>query len=167
MCHTAMLPAESRYKGILTEHFDEATGGWWDHKYEHSVFQTVLNSVELAEAATPYVDPHPGREEFMVMTAKDDEWEDGKCEEQTNVDHKDYFIISSVESWRKLTLPNDSELKYYSEWDPHSETRKKWILICMAKCMNLFYEYLSFALTLVCRSFFMFVDCRVSFHSGR
>jgi len=133
-CHTARIPSEIRFRGLLTENFEE-TGPELDYrKYERSVLLNYVQGNETAETnKTVYVDPHPGHEDHMVLGTDGSDWEDW-CEETTRIDHVDYFYVSSEEGVRKLTLPNNAEKEYYSEFD--GAASKGWILICMAECKH-------------------------------
>ena len=97
-CHTGRLPAEIRHKGILTE--STKTG-----------FLTFDKGVELNEAQTTMYD---GAEMRLVYTGGDRQ----VCEVATNHDYKDYFFVNRNEDWKKLVLPNNSEMKEYGTGRP-------------------------------------------------
>lgn len=134
MCHTAMLPAEIRYKGILTENFDKVgtvlDGNYEKALFQHDVIAAMENPPQAAQRqAAEYKYDTPGKEGLMLLAAKDDE-RDRDCELMTNADNKDFFYVSSAEDWRHLVLPNDAEKAYYTEFNEP----KGYIFFCMAKC---------------------------------
>ena len=135
-CHTAMIPSEMRYRGLLTENYNETgKAKSYDH-YEHGVMITKMMAVETDDTKnTSYTDPHPDHADQMVLTSSGEDWDEETCEDLTRIDHKDFFYISSKEGWRTLTIPNNSEKKYYTEFS--TETSKGWIIICLSVCKSL------------------------------
>lgn len=127
-CHTALLPAEIRYKGFLTENFEE-TGGPWDQVYEKATMHSKVISVEKDGIGFP--NPKVGHETDMLLNSADAEWE--VCNEDLiHVDHKDFFYISSVEGWRSMTIPNEASKKYYTEYD--AQKSNGWVYVCPSRC---------------------------------
>ena len=126
-CHTALLPAEIRYKGILTENFAE-TGDVLDQVYEKANKQSRIQAAEK-DGGAPFLNPQKPTQ--LLLNSKDDEWE--TCDEDLiHIDHKDYYYISSTEGWRTLTIPNEASKQYYTEYQaPNS---KGWIFICPSRC---------------------------------
>ncbi|CAB9513084.1 expressed unknown protein [Seminavis robusta] len=134
-CHTGLLPAEIRYRGILTENFDQV-GTIMDYNYEMGIMQSKVAAMEHPPDdsdvnATAFIDPHPGRDDQMLLLSIDKEYEFW-CEEETMKDHKDHFFISSEQGWRKLVIPNNAESEYYKEFD--ATKSKGWFFACMASC---------------------------------
>ena len=133
-CHTAILPAEIRFRGLLTGNFD-AVGTVMDELYEHGIMQSQIANEENPSDENKKIfainNPNLERGQQMMLGASDDDYEYW-CPEPTRNDHKDFFYISSVEGWRTLTLPNDAEKEYYREFD--LENSRGWIFVCMASC---------------------------------
>lgn len=115
-CHTARLPAEIRYKGILTE--STLVG-----------FSTYDVGMGLETAKKT-----PLENELMdlVYTEADRQ----TCPISTNVDYKDYFYVSNFEdSWKKLVLPNNAEVKEYrSDQILHGHIAMCFTLCPWGKC---------------------------------
>lgn len=132
-CHTALLPAEMRYRGLLTNNPNE-TGTILDEGYEHSVRLSEIwkfeSPQEEGKQASVFVSPYKGREDHMVLGTTDDEYDE--CEEITNRDYKDFFYVSSQEGWRTVTFPNDAQKNYYTEFN--MENIEGWIFACMTNC---------------------------------
>ncbi|CAB9503658.1 expressed unknown protein [Seminavis robusta] len=131
-CHTAMLPAEIRFQGLLTENPNKV-GNVVDQNYEFGAFQTKVVAVESPDpnsGKVPNAFPNIRQPGYMVIGMKDDEHQ--VCDELINADYKDYFLITSQESWRIVPFPNPSEQKHYTEFD--TKKTHGWIFICMAKC---------------------------------
>ena len=99
VCHLALLPSESRYRGILTESqpvtmFDLPDG---------------LLSSQVRDV------PNDGNGLRLVGDADTRQ----ECEVPLNVDHQDFFYIDSGEGWKELTLPNKAEIQEYrSDGEP-------------------------------------------------
>ncbi|CAB9497924.1 expressed unknown protein [Seminavis robusta] len=133
-CHTAMLPAEIRYKGLLTENFDRI-GNAHDQNYEFGVLHTVIESTEnpnknSGRQPASYKGNRSESDDRMIIGMKDSEHQ--VCPEQLNVDFKDYFLVTSLESWRSVRFPNPSCQEYYSEFD--GKNSKGWVFFCLSKC---------------------------------
>jgi hypothetical protein len=92
-CHTARLPAESRYLGILTE---SASAGFfhYDVGLSHRRAKSEANN---------------GTALRLVY----EEGERQGCELLLNVDYKDFFYLGEPEGAKSLVLPNDAELRAY------------------------------------------------------
>jgi hypothetical protein len=133
-CHTGLLPAEIRYKGLLTENF-EKIGNIMDEGYDVGTWRSNISDVERSppegKVATAYIDTqHPGHEDQLILIRADDEYEE--CEDVTNKDHKDNFYISNLQGWRKILIPNNSEKEYYKEYS--ADKGNGWFMICLAPC---------------------------------
>lgn len=125
LCHTAILPSQARFHGFVTENFS-AVGEVLDQNYEEGVSNNEVYGVENPRGSTEGVPYGNDKEIFLV---KEDSGRQ-VCEEHLNLDYKDYFHVSNMGDWRSITLPNDSEMKEYSEFD--GKTSKGYVLICLA-----------------------------------
>jgi hypothetical protein len=134
-CHTAMLPAEIRYNGLLTGN-PENVGDAIQQNYVQGVLQSKVQALENPDpnsGITPkrYIESKEREEERnMLIGKKDSEYQ--SCSELLNVDFKDYFLVTSLESWRSVRFPTVSQKAYYTEFD--MQRAKGWIFVCMAKC---------------------------------
>jgi len=133
-CHTAILPAEIRYKGILTENFKEV-GGVFDQVYEHGVMLTKVMAEEKDNTKAFVADGKDALQ--MTLVSEDREWE--VCEDLIHIDHKDFFYVSTTEAWRSITIPNEASKQYYTEFD--AAKSKGLIYACPKKC-KVFYVML-------------------------
>ena len=52
------------------------------------------------------------------------------CDEPLNLDFKDFFTFTSMGGWSTITLPNDSEQRYYG-FDARKS--KGYILVCQMR----------------------------------
>ncbi|CAB9503273.1 expressed unknown protein [Seminavis robusta] len=134
-CHSALLPAEIRFKGLLTENFTNV-GTIMDQSYEDgassgAVFQIENPSFRSGKEPAPYEDPRPERNNGLMRLVREDNGRQ-QCEEYVNLDYKDYFYVGSVTDWQTLVLPNKSEKNYYKEFD--AAKSKGWILACLTRC---------------------------------
>lgn len=132
-CHTGRLPAEIRFQGFLTENFTHTTTTIINQTYEKAfsrdkdIFPVEKPNPKSGLTGEAFIDPRPGRADKMVLNWNDKEHQ--VCEEHLNLDFKDTFLVSSIEGWRGITVPNDSELEYYKEWDPKNAIG--YILVCL------------------------------------
>lgn len=110
-CHTARLPAEIRHKGILTE--SNLKG-----------FATYDKGIGRRDA-----DSTDNDSDFMRLVY--DEEERADCPVTTIMDYKDYYYLHEKEIWKKLILPNDSELKEYGH---AGQKLEGMILMCYKVC---------------------------------
>jgi hypothetical protein len=121
ICHTARLPAETRYLGILTE--SDKTG-FYD--YDTGIAKDIAASAPPADGLLPLTfDP---------------------SERQTcpyaNMDYKDWFHVHGGHGWSKLLLPNTREAQEYGPqqqtWNqqqqPTAAALKGYVAMCMKTC---------------------------------
>ena len=114
ICHTARLPAESRYLGILTE--SKQTG--ITNYYKGITMKEAVKMESDESADTP-----------MPLVYNEEERED--CEVELTRDYKDYFFTSSKQGWTTLTFPNEAEKRAYGR---ESEKLHGILVMCLAKC---------------------------------
>ena len=108
ICHTALLPAETRYKGYLTGVKTV------DGDYEKGKSRDELDK-----------EPANGTMRIAIVTKERQEW----CPVTLKIDFKDHFYANENDGWLSLTFPNDAELEAYGPWEP-----KGVILICFGNC---------------------------------
>jgi hypothetical protein len=97
-CHTARLPAEARYSGILTE----------THQTGFFHYDTGISKQEAQSEAN----------NSTGMRLVYDAGERQFCNELLQVDYKDFFYVGETEGAKSLTLPNDAELRAYGTGQP-------------------------------------------------
>ena len=130
-CHSAILPSQARFLGLVTEN-PNAVGAILDQNYEEGVSSSELARIERPgrrdpNEAAPY--KSAAGDDKVLMVREDSGRQN--CPEYLNLDYKDYFYVSSIEGWRSLLLPNDSERKMYTEFD--AKTSKGYILACLVR----------------------------------
>ena len=149
LCHTARLPSQSRYLGILVndniQEIRQRESMRDDEMYSttknsnHSGFYTgtnytVVEQIETGRNATAFIDTTRPQllHEFPIINALEQK---EVCKEETTlIDHPDYFYLSSLMPERTLTLPNDAERIYYNDFNTASNnTQQGFILICFRK----------------------------------
>ena len=114
ICHTARLPAQSRYLGILTE--SDQTGV---HDYFKGIPKEEADKMETADDSET---PMP-----LVYDPRDRQ----TCEVELNRDYKDYFFSSDKMGWTTLTFPNKVELEAYGRT---SGEYKGILVMCLKHC---------------------------------
>ncbi len=114
LCHTALLPAETRFLGYLTE----------SEKIGFTEFDRGLTRKQVDSNPSAQKDASPMR----LVYEKDKRQE---CPVALNVDYKDYFFTSNTDGWTTLTIPNDAEVKAYR----YTSTNVKGIImVCFTGC---------------------------------
>lgn len=93
MCHTALLPAESRYKGIL------------NNEMNNSSFENFDVGIERAEAGKRS-DANTSAMQLVHKNTK-------QCPSQVAIDSKDYFFVTYRSGEASLTVPNKAEKDIY------------------------------------------------------
>jgi len=107
-CHTGLLPAETRHKGILT---DSPPGTW--KEYAEGIL--LKDALSLSKEGQP---PQ------LIMNTEDRQ----ECEVQLNIDYKDYFLVK--DEWSKITLPSDRELQEYGR----GQDLLGLVALCLVTC---------------------------------
>lgn len=127
-CHSAILPSEARFQGLITEN-TTAVGRILDQNYEIGPSLREISNLERPKYGDPtiVVSPH-GDDQILLAT---DAGGRQDCEENLNLDYKDFFVVTNREGWRTLSLPNDSESKVYTEFD--GANSKGYVLVCLVR----------------------------------
>jgi hypothetical protein len=103
MCHTARLPSQTRYLGILTE--TDKVGGPAPRGEE--TYDVGLDFKSNQKVAKP-----EGSDEMRLVHKTGDE--DKHCPGFTvKPDYPDSFIVNFLDGWTKLTFPNAAEQRAY------------------------------------------------------
>ena len=112
-CHTTRLPAEIRYKGILTNH------------PPGDMFNFTDTGISQAQADST---PNLSEEFSIVVDAKSRQaW----CTEvHLNMDYKDFFYLNQQDGLKKIVLPNDRELAEYGR----GQEMKGLVAACYGMC---------------------------------
>ena len=102
MCHTARLPSQTRYHGILTE-TDKVGGpapvGMEEYYVGHNIADAKTSATEDSEMRLVYT-THREREP--------------KCDGVVvKPDYPDSWFANAMDGWTKLVFPNDAEQAYY------------------------------------------------------
>lgn len=127
-CHFARLPAETRFKGLLTE---GPVGTVYDQKYDPGYSLEIL-SQHHQSTGKPWVDKtstRPKDEPYLISIMGGREGPEG---EFCSPDADDYFMVSSVDGKMKMTVPNDAEAAYYPEFNAPDNQGK--VMVCLNKC---------------------------------
>ncbi len=114
ICHTALLPAETRYLGHLTE--SEKTG--------------LLDYDKGFDRDEVDANP-PAEKDKSPMKLVFDKGFRQTCPVPLTIDFKDYFYTSHMDGWTTLTIPNDAEAKAY-RYD--SSKIHGVLLVCLGYC---------------------------------
>ena len=109
-CRTALLPAETRYNGLV---FDKpAKRDWFDYRKGWQKWA---------------VEAKPSRKMLLTRISKK---KGDKCSVPLNIDDRDFFSAMQIhEGYQTITIPNDSEVNYYGKHKP-----KGIIMVCAQTC---------------------------------
>lgn len=113
-CHTALLPAEIRYRGLLTQSSKVGFTSY-DTGMPQPTAGDIPDNVDSGEIRLAY-DP---REHAQT------------CDYNTGIDFKDFFFLSTKDGWKTLIFPNDVEKSYY---DVDPSRMIGMIIICLTGC---------------------------------
>jgi hypothetical protein len=114
-CRTARLPAQARFKGLVTE--SNQTGF---KTYDHG----ISDQEALSGASTDT--------EYMKLIW--DEEERYECPADLWLDFKDSFYVHYRDSTKKLIIPNDSEIREYDPTGGYHKHLAGVIAICKKQC---------------------------------
>lgn len=117
MCHTGLLPAKTRYLGILTEmknssfdHFDQGI----------TLQQAESGSVDFDKTLMPLVQEKPNSRAQLET-----------CGTTVDIDTKNYFYVPHQEMESKLILPNKLEAQVYLNG---IAPLKGIVIMCLSAC---------------------------------
>lgn len=127
-CHTALLPAEIRFKGVLENNNIVADGVLDNSKYDIGT-----NKSWIKENSRDGIFQDPRTEYAGKLLLVKDDKQRSACPEPLEFDHRDFYQISSGEGWKSLILPNNAETKHHSEFDITKS--KGTILACFNRCV--------------------------------
>jgi len=102
MCHTARLPSQTRYRGILTD---------TDEVGQPAPFgeETYFVGTDVKDAQTTATKNAEMRLAYQVGQERET-----KCLNVTvKPDYPDFFYTNTLDGWTALTFPNDAEKKIY------------------------------------------------------
>jgi hypothetical protein len=97
-CHTAYLPAETRFRGIVTE--SSLVGE-----------DSYAKGIELKDAMKSIPE-----DTSMQLVYEQEKRQ--ICDVPVNKDYKDFFYVSDTHGWSQLTLPNKAEIEAYGTGEP-------------------------------------------------
>jgi len=116
ICHTARLPAETRYLGILTE--SDQIG-----------VQDYYKGISMEDAKKIVSE---GNMKVSTMPLVYDESDRESCDEaEINRDHMDYFLVTSRMGPRTLAIPNKAERQAYVR---ESQKFQGIVMLCEVPC---------------------------------
>lgn len=109
LCRTSLLPAESRYKGYVSEEQPLA-----HDEYDKGIARNIIDKL-----------PANGKLRIAYDRELRQEW----CPTTLMIDFKDYFYVSQNDGLVSTIFPNNAELEAYSPWEP-----KGVLIICFMQC---------------------------------
>jgi hypothetical protein len=107
VCHTALLPAQSRFLGHVTESGKVGSPeGGYDTGENKAICKADHNQLPLA---------YESSDRHRCPSAK--------------IDHKDFFYLRNQDGWLHSTVPTRSEIQAYQQNDPQGV-----IMVCLQVC---------------------------------
>jgi hypothetical protein len=116
ICKTSLLPAQTRFLGILTK--SDLVGEL--HGYDVGVEAGFATK-------NPPINAKDKGELTLVFHPEDRQ----KCEVDLNMDYKDYYCATEDWGWASLTFPNDAEIAAYASDGFHPTGV---VVLCFMKC---------------------------------
>ena len=111
-CHTALLPAQTRYLGHV---YNRRTYDDWFSYNKGTQLRFALQSKNRRMPLS------------YIPRLRDD-----KCEAPLNIDSRDFFLSShSHHGYQKVVIPNDIEIEYYGK-----EMVSGIVMVCAASCTS-------------------------------
>lgn len=104
LCHTGLLPAESRYLGLATG-TPHQTGNV--NFYKGLEREKVKQQARNASSLAPKTEPRQMKLVFIEAER------DHLCPLPTAQDFKDHFFATSRDGWTSVTFPSKAELEYF------------------------------------------------------
>jgi len=120
ICHTARLPSELRYKGILTEVGENDTGVGNMHYLDYSYDRGMTDARELIKGVPP---------KDLQLVYSPGLYQPQCTKHLIQVDHPDFFVVNSYGP-TTVVLPNPTEKAYYGLTEP----LQGYIRIVKANC---------------------------------
>lgn len=118
ICHTALLPAQTRYLGILMETDKVGTKDFEKGISEQQAMQEKASDEE--------------KDKRQMRLAFETSVRQPECPVDLKWDYKDFFYTHQDDGWTSMTVPNKAELDYYNK---ESEFKPEGIiLLCFMKC---------------------------------
>jgi hypothetical protein len=116
ICKTTLLPAETRYLGVLTENRQKDETLEYDHGEDVEVIKQNLTQGE----------------EIRIMPLAYEPNLRQSCSIELNRDFKDYYYVAQQKmGWTILTFPNDREIEEYAARNFHP---LGIVVLCFFKC---------------------------------
>jgi len=122
ICHTARLPAESRYDGLVTE---SGIISPYVHGGRRSYIEEGFEEGKLPEPISNDDDKSP----LLMYNIRDSR----KVCEYGKIDSKDAFVVRFADQWTTTLLPNDSEKEAFTCGDTSSEESEGIIMLCTVR----------------------------------
>lgn len=129
-CRTALLPAQSRYDGIVTgsgnkkayyEKFDTGTS-------KKEILARPVNTSGVTKET--YSIPHP-----LPLAFDADLRNLSSCEDVLlKIDYKDFFLIQGGIGWVSTVLPTTAEIEAYALKPMRNQHREGIIILCVSIC---------------------------------
>jgi len=133
LCHTALLPAETRYLGLLTQNSSHNPKRTINNQtYDKGFYQLTVDRKEMPKhtQGVRFNDD----DQLLLVTHKEDY---DNCEEQLtpyDITFQDAFLATNIGAPRFLTIPNDLEQRHFSDFNVHKS--RGWIFICFYDCKS-------------------------------
>lgn len=133
LCHTPLMPSDSRLRGILADEIVPYGEG-----YERAVAIKKVRLIEKPARAKEGAKSFDDSDQLMI--AADGMARGGSCPEPgietTNENSlRDFFLVTSMQGWRGLTLPNVAEQEQFRDFGDSSQ-REGWIILCFLRCLD-------------------------------
>ena len=114
VCKTSLLPAQTRYLGVLTDSNEQDGQGYF-------------KGIDNTQAAAMISSPIDENKLTLVFDADSRQ----KCSVDLNIDYKDYFYSKDSWGWASLSFPGKAEKELYA---PSRFNPVGLVVVCFVKC---------------------------------
>ena len=115
ICKTALLPAQTRFLGIMTD------------SKENVEAHGFVQGIEVEQASKN--PPREGNRSDMTLVLDTEDRQE--CPVELNIDHKDYFYCTQDWGWASLFFPGDAEKAAYA---PAGFNPVGVVVVCFSRC---------------------------------
>jgi len=118
VCHSALLPSQARYDGIVTGTGNKV--GYNQMGYDLGLSMSEVNTLsgKTIQSLPLVYDPDQRQQ----------------CEMQLEIDYKDRFYVMGNAGWFQTTLPNNAEVEAFRQTKKKSEPTEGLLMMCMVAC---------------------------------
>eukprot|EP00541_Cyclophora_tenuis_P003094 CAMPEP_0116555494 /NCGR_PEP_ID=MMETSP0397-20121206/8178_1 /TAXON_ID=216820 /ORGANISM="Cyclophora tenuis, Strain ECT3854" /LENGTH=483 /DNA_ID=CAMNT_0004080771 /DNA_START=47 /DNA_END=1499 /DNA_ORIENTATION=- len=143
ICHTALLPAEARYRGYLTPTRKTTTTSTTTEEEEKEGDSWAISPLRFDEGmprnvadALVYDRGDGSKRVFhnLTLVQSENNHENDQCPILISIDYADYYFSGEKMGWTKLTVPTPRYAAAYTETSGKDLDLKGLVMVCHVLC---------------------------------